>query len=61
MKFPTPPPGMTEAEIDADIEEAFAELVRKGLIVPTGKTKWSERKQRLVPAYMRVPPAAERH
>jgi hypothetical protein len=54
MKFPTPPAGMTEAQIEAGIDEAFAKAVRTGLIVPTGKRKWSERRQCMIPVYMRV-------
>jgi hypothetical protein len=41
----------TEAEIDAGIDEAIAEAVRIGMIVPTGKTEWSERRQCLMPVY----------
>ena len=59
MKFPTPPAGLTEAEIDAGIDEAFAQAVRDGLIATTGEMKWSDRKKCMMPIYMRVPPAAE--
>jgi hypothetical protein len=45
---------MTEAQIQAGIDEAIAEAVRNGLIVRTGETKWSERKQCMMPVYMRV-------
>jgi 1,4-dihydroxy-2-naphthoyl-CoA synthase len=38
----------TEAEIDAAIDEAIAEAVLIGVIVPTGETEWSERRQRLI-------------
>ena len=56
----------TEAEIDAGIDEAIAEAVRIGVIVPTGETEWSERRQCLMPVYqstvfMGAPPSAERH
>ena len=61
MKFPDPPADMTEAEIEAAINEAFTKAIRNGLIVPTGKMKWSERKQCMIPVYMRVPSAAKRH
>jgi hypothetical protein len=61
MKFPIPHPSMTEAEIEAGIDEAFAKSVKDGVIAPTGEMKWSERKQCMMPIYMRVPPAAERH
>jgi hypothetical protein len=42
---------LTEAEINAGIDEAIAEAVRKGLIVPTGELEWSERRQCLMPVY----------
>jgi hypothetical protein len=42
---------LTEAEINAGIDEALAEAVRKGLITPTGKTQWSERRQCMIPVY----------
>jgi hypothetical protein len=61
MKFLTPPVGMTEAGIDLGIEEAFAQAVRNGLLVLTGKTQWSERKQCMMPIYMRAPSTRERH
>jgi hypothetical protein len=61
MKFPTPPAGMTEDEIDAGIEEAFAKAVKTGLLVLTGETKWSERKQCMMPVYMRVPSRQRLH
>jgi hypothetical protein len=61
MKFPTPPAGMTEAEMDAVIEEALVQSVKDGVIVDTGKTQWSERTQRMMPVYMRVPPAKEHY
>ena len=54
MKFPTPPAGMTEAQIDAGIDEALAEAVRAGSLVATGKMQWSERRQCLIPIYMSV-------
>jgi hypothetical protein len=54
MTFPTPPPSMTEAQIDAGIDEAWTEAIRIGLLVPTGETKWSERKQCLMPVYRRT-------
>jgi hypothetical protein len=41
----------TEAEIIAGIDEALAEAVRKGLVVPTGRTQWSERRQCMIPVY----------
>jgi hypothetical protein len=41
----------TEAEIDAGIDEALADAVKNGLIVPTGKTQWSERRQCMIPVY----------
>jgi hypothetical protein len=56
--------GMTEAEIDAGIEEAFAQAVKDGVVMDTGKTKWSERRQRMIPVYTSlifVPPAKERN
>lgn len=59
MKFPTPPPGMTEAQIDAGIDEALADAVRNGLLAATGEIKWSERRQSMIPVYKRVTPAAE--
>jgi hypothetical protein len=61
MKFPTPPAGMTEAQIEAGIEEAFAQAVRNGILVLTGETQWSERKQCMMPIYMRVPSYSERN
>jgi hypothetical protein len=42
---------MTEAEINAGIDEAMAEAVRIGLIVLTGEKEWSERRQCLMPVY----------
>jgi hypothetical protein len=56
MKFSNSPAGMTKAQIEAGIDEAFAKAVGNGLIVPTGETKWSERKQRMIPIYKRVHP-----
>jgi hypothetical protein len=44
----------TEAEIDAGLDEAWAGAIRIGLLVPTGKTKWSERKQCMMPVYRRT-------
>jgi alkylhydroperoxidase/carboxymuconolactone decarboxylase family protein YurZ len=55
MKFPTPPPDMTEAQIDAGIDEALEEAVKRGTLVNTGKTQWSKRRRRLIPIYMCVP------
>jgi hypothetical protein len=57
---------MTEAEINAGLDEAFTEAVRIGLIVPTGETEWSERRLCLMPVYqstvyMGVPTAAGRN
>jgi hypothetical protein len=37
MKFPTPPAGTTEAQIEAGIDEALAEAVRAGSLVATGQ------------------------
>ena len=56
MKLPTPPAGMTEAQIDASIDWALAEAVRAGWLVATGETEWSERRQCMIPVYTRVHP-----
>jgi hypothetical protein len=47
MRFPTP----TDDEIAAGIEEAIAEAVKRGILVDTGRTKWSERKRCMIPVY----------
>ena len=36
-------PGMSEAEWHREIGAAIQELVRKGLLVDSGKKRWSER------------------
>jgi hypothetical protein len=42
---------MTEAEINAGLDEVFAEAVRIGIIALTGETEWSEHRQCLMPVY----------
>jgi hypothetical protein len=60
-EVPDSPVGMTEDEIDLGIEVAFAKAVKDGLLVLTGETKWSERKQCMMPVYMRVPSRQRLH
>ena len=55
---------MTEAEIYAGIEEVFAQAVKDGVLMDSGKTKWSERQQRMIPVYTSLifaAPAEKRH
>ena len=55
---------MTEAEVYAGIEEVFAQAVKDGVVMDSGKTKWSERQQRMIPVYTSLifaPPAEERN
>jgi hypothetical protein len=53
---------LTEAEINAGIDEAMAEAVRIGTIAPTGKMEWSDRRQCMIPVYKSLiyePPPGE--